>query len=135
MTATQVAAAEPTLTRGNFGTGCTQFYDKAPAHVNGPMFNVLLTPPTNQVIGVSAPAGYQTDTGVGIGASRAQVKAAYPGRHTEETSSQGGQVLLVQGPSSWIGFTFGSGTTVLHMSIGSRDFAANGELCVGPMPS
>jgi len=130
MTEAQVRSVEPKLREGNFGTGCKQFFGQN-SGVNNPMFNVLLTPPTNRVVGISAPSGYVTDSGVGVGATRAQIHNAYPGRHIEETSSQGGQVMLVQGPNSWIGFTFGSGSTVRHIDVGEKYFAGNGEYCVG----
>jgi hypothetical protein len=131
MTAAQVHAAEPSLSSGSFGTGCTQF-GRTPG---GSMLSAVLTPPTNRVIGIYARIDDRTDTGIGVGSTRDQVRAAYADRHIEETSSYGGQEILVQGPSSWLGFTFGQGTTVKAILVGSHDFAATYELCVGPTPS
>jgi hypothetical protein len=130
MTSSEVAALEPTLTRNTFGAGCTQYFDHGPSQVGGPMFNILLTPPTNRVIGISVPSSAVTDTGVRIGSTRSQITAAYAGHHTEETSSQGGTVVLVQGTTSWLGFLLNQSGAVKSMSVGSKAFAAQQEVCI-----
>jgi hypothetical protein len=131
MTAAQLAALEPNLNRNTFGVGCTQFFDHAPGQVGGPMFNVLLTPPTNRVIGISVPARAVADANIKVGSTRGQIAVAYPGKHIEETNSQAGTVVLVQGSNSWMGFLLDQSGTVKSMSVGSRAFAAQQELCVG----
>jgi hypothetical protein len=130
LTAGQVATLEPALTRNAFGAGCVQFFGQAPAAIGGPMFNIVLTPPSNRVVGISVPATAVTDTGLRVGSTRAQVAAAYPGRHTEITGSQGGTVFLVQGSTSWLGFLLDQSGAVKSMSVGSKAFAAQQELCV-----
>jgi hypothetical protein len=129
MTAAQVHAAEPSLQRHTFGQGCMSYYGSA-----GDM-QVTFVPSSDTIYGIDAPDGYVTDAGIRVGSTPDQIRAAYAGRHIEQVTSQGGQVLLVQGPSSWLGFVLGNGSRVQGISLGEHDFAAQFEYCVGPMPS
>lgn len=130
MTSSEVAALEPTLTRNPFGAGCTQYFDLASARVGRPRLNIVVTPPTNRVIGIDVPSSAVTDAGVQIGSTRSQIAAAYANHHTEETSSQGGTVVLVQGNTSWLGFLLDQAGAVKSMSVGSKAFAGQQELCI-----
>jgi hypothetical protein len=136
MTGAQVrAAAGAGLQEHDLGAGCKQFVPP-PFSMFLPLdARILLSPPTNRVVGIDAPGGCVTDTGIGIGSTREEIRRAYASRKIVEQASQGGQVLRVQGPSSWLGFVFGDGTIVRHISVGTHDFAAQYELCAGPRSS
>jgi len=125
MTAAQVHAAEPSLQRQTFGQGCLSYYGSA-----GDM-QVTFVPSSDTIYGIDAPDSDVTDAGIRIGSTPDQIRAAYAGRHIEQVTSQGGQVLLVQGPSSWLGFVLGNGSRVQGISLGDHDFAAQFEYCVG----
>jgi hypothetical protein len=127
MTTAQVHTAEPSLTSGPDGTGCTGFGPRG-----GSQPHVVLASSSDRVIGIDAPSGYRTDTSIGVGSTRDEIRAAYAGRHIEEISTYPGQVVLVQGPSSWLGFVLGHGTTVQSITVGEHDYAAQFEVCIGP---
>jgi hypothetical protein len=57
-----------------------------------------------RVTAIHAPPLAETDRGVGVGSGLDQVRQAYRGVPVSDVESQAGQVLLVEGDASWLGF-------------------------------
>jgi hypothetical protein len=134
MTLTEVRQANAgKLPEAGLANGCVSFVDNGTTADLGSALQLLVTPDDGgHLVGIRAPITARTAKGIGIGSTRADVAAAYAGFPLTDTESQEGHVALVRQPGTedYLGFTF-DGSSVEATAIGTRGFAAGGELCSG----
>jgi hypothetical protein len=128
---------EPPAIEGMAGAPgpCQSFVDSdATAHPADRLALLLLRDAGYRVVGINIPLHSRTTTDISYGSDPADITTAYQGRKIEETTSQAGAEILVKGdePDSYLGFSISTdGNSVLEIRVGTRDFAANYELCSG----